>query len=190
MIKDFFSRIVEKVRYPKLLLLLLTFIAAYFFFATKDFEVIHSRISALSPLSAFIAGVLYVYGFSAGFATSVFMIIAEDNSIWMMGLIAGIGSVLGDLVIFRLIRESFADEIKKLSEERLILHIHHRTPDIFKRYLLPLFAVFIIASPLPDEIGVAFLAASTKMSTLRFSIISYVLNTAGIFVILYIGSAA
>ena len=50
-------------------------------------------------------------------------------------------------------------------------------------------AGFIIASPLPDEIGVTMIAASKSISAKVFSVISYVLNTAGIFVILMIGGS-
>ncbi len=85
------------------------------------------------------------------------------------------------------IRYSFKDEVKKMYREKLVMYINHKTPSFLKRYLLPVVAGFIIASPLPDEIGVTMLAASKSISAKVFSVISYVLNTAGIFVILMIG---
>jgi len=50
-----------------------------------------------------------------------------------------------------------------------------------------IFAGFVIASPLPDEIGVSLLAGTTKISTRTFAILSYFLNTAGIFIVLLAG---
>ena len=96
--------------------------------------------------------------------------------------------MVGDLIIFNFVRYSLDDEIKKLSKEKIVSYINHKTPNLFKKYLIPVIAGFIIASPLPDEIGVSLLAASMTISTKIFSIISYVLNTAGIFVILIIGN--
>ncbi len=93
------------------------------------------------------------------------------------------------LIIFKFIRYSFADEIEKLSKEKAIKHFNNKIPNLLKKYFIPILACFIIASPLPDEIGVSLLAASQSISTNFFSILSYVLNTAGIFVILLIGSA-
>lgn len=104
-------------------------------------------------------------------------------------MIGGLGALLGDLFIFNFIRHSFNDEVKKLYREKLIIYASHKTPGFLKRYLLPVAAGFIIASPLPDEIGVTMLAALKSISVKVFSVISYVLNTAGIFAILAIGSA-
>jgi len=95
--------------------------------------------------------------------------------------------VIGDLFIFSFIRSSFIDEIKKLSREKIIKHFNGKSPSIFKEYLLPVVAGFIIASPLPDEIGISLLAASSMISTKAFAVVSYLLNTAGIFALLYLG---
>lgn len=67
-----------------------------------------------------------------------------------------------------LIRQSFADEIRRLSREKIIAYFHHNIPGFFKKYTLPAAAGFIIASPLPDEIGVTMPAASKVISTKIF----------------------
>ena len=103
-------------------------------------------------------------------------------------MIAGFGALIADLVIFKFIRSSFKEEVDKLSQEKIVQNINNHVPNSLKRYLLPVFAGFIIASPLPDEIGVTLLAAVKPISIKIFSILSYVLNTAGIFVILIIGN--
>ena len=97
--------------------------------------------------------------------------------------------MVGDLIIFKFIRYSFADEIDKFSKEKAINRLNNKIPNLLKKYFVPVLAGFIIASPLPDEIGVSLLATSRSISTKFFSILSYVLNTAGIFIILLIGTA-
>ena len=111
-----------------------------------------------------------------------------ENPTVVFGLIGGLGALVGDLFIFNFLRHSFADEISKFRKEKIVLYINRKVPNLFKKYLVPVFAGFIIASPLPDEIGVALLAASRTISTKIFSLLSYALNTAGIFVILVIGN--
>ena len=92
------------------------------------------------------------------------------------------------VVFLRLFHVSpFKDEVRKLYREKLIRYIGNKTPSLLKKYFLPVFAGFIIASPLPDEIGVTLLAASKSISAKVFSVISYALNTAGIFAILLAG---
>ena len=94
--------------------------------------------------------------------------------------------MIGNLIIFKFIRNQFSDELRKLSNEKIIVWINSKIPR-GKNYLLPVLACFIIALPLPDEIGIAILAASRRIPTKVFVIISYALNIAGILAILIIG---
>jgi uncharacterized membrane protein YdjX (TVP38/TMEM64 family) len=142
----------------------------------------------LNYLGSFFAGIFFVYGFTAAPATAILLIIAKQQNIIISCLVAGIGSLIGDLIIFKIIRHSFQDEIDELSKEEISLQIGRSIPGSLKKYLAVIFAGIIIASPLPGEIGVSLLAISTKISQKTFIVLSYVLNTIGIFVILWIGS--
>ena len=177
-----------KIKYPKLILLALTFIIAYILFRGRAFLPFHNFLLSLGYLGSFLAGVLFVYGFTAAPATAILLILAKEQNILLAGFIAGFGSLIGDLLIFSLIRYSFADEFEKLSKERVFLYVKNKTPHVFRKYLVPVLAGFIIASPLPDEIGISLLAASKTISIRTFSIISYMLNSAGIFIILILGA--
>lgn len=176
-------------KYPKFLLLFITFLIAYLLFNGRTNPKFYVFIVSLGFLGTFLTGILFTYGFTAAPATAIFLILAKEQNIFLAGLIGGLGALLGDLFIFNFIRYSFNDEVRKLYRERLVMYVNGKTPNLIKRYLLPVVAGFIIASPLPDEIGVTMLAASRSISVKIFSVISYVLNTAGIFAVLIIGSA-
>ncbi|MDD5163502.1 MAG: hypothetical protein PHD95_04820 [Candidatus ainarchaeum sp.] len=178
----------SKIRYPKFLLLILTFIIAYILFSGRNLLFLQQALLALNYLGSFFAGIFFVYGFTAAPATAILLIIAKQQNIVVSCLVAGIGSVIGDLIIFKIIRHSFQDEIDELSREEISLQIEKSIPGFLKKYLAVIFAGLIIASPLPDEIGVSLLAMATKISQKKFIVLSYVLNTIGIFVILLIGS--
>lgn len=177
-----------KIKYPKFLLLIFTFVIAYLMFTGQDFLPFHNSLFNLGYFGTFLAGVLFTYGFTAVPATVILLILAGEQNILFAGFIAGFGALIGDLIIFKFIRYSFADEIEKISQEKIINHINNKLPSLFKKYFVPILAGFIIAFPLPDEIGVSLLATSQSISTKFFSILSFSLNTAGIFIILIIGS--
>lgn len=167
---------------------MLTFAIAYILFLGRDFAPIQNTLLLLGYFGTFLAGILFTYGFTAAPATAILLILAKGQNILLSGLIGGLGALVGDFIIFKLIRNTFSDKIRKLSKEKTILKINNKMPHLLKKYLVPVLAGFIIASPLPDEIGVSMLAASSSISTRAFLAISYLLNTAGILVILAIGS--
>jgi hypothetical protein len=180
--------VLPRLKYPKLLLLLSTFVAAYVLFRQRDFLPFHNLILSLGYSGTFLAGFFFVYGFTAAPATAVLLMLTKEQNILGAGFIAGFGALVGDLLLFKFIRHSFSCEIERLSKERMVIFASGRVPGAIKRYVIPILAGFIIASPLPDEIGVSLFAASRQISIRVLSVVSYLLNTAGIFVILTIGS--
>lgn len=174
--------------YPKFLLLFITFLIAYLIFLGRFLEPLNNFILSAGYFGAFLAGIFFAYGFTAAPATALLLLMAQRQNVIVAGLIGGLGALVGDLLIFSFIRVSFADEIEKLSHERVLQKLNVRFPNHLKKYLLPVLAGFVIASPLPDEIGVTLLAAYKHVSFKVFTILSYVLNTLGILIILYVGT--
>lgn len=176
-----------KIKYPKFLLLIFTIVIAFLLFRGKNFTLIQNFLHALGIFGGFFTGILFVYSFTAAPASAVFLILAKQQNIFLLGITGGIGALCGDLVIFYFIRHSFGDEIELLAKEKFIVWINKKIPKFIRYYVVPVLGGIVIASPLPDEIGIALLASS-KMSPRVFSMLSLFLNTAGIFVILCIGN--
>jgi hypothetical protein len=177
-----------KIKYPKFTLLILTFILAYLLIASNDLTGIRELISHSGMLGIFLAGGLFTYGFTTATATAIFLIMSDNHDLLMTALIGGMGSVIGDLIIFKFIRSSFKDEIKKASREKIIKEANHAVPVKFRHYIRPLLGGMIIASPFPDEIGVGLLATDKRISQKMLIVISYIFNTLGIYLILLAGS--
>ena len=176
-----------RIKYPKFTLLLFSFFVAYLLFSWRSSLPFQDVLLTLGYPSAFLIGLLFSYGFTTSTAIVFLLMLAKDYNIFLFGLIAGMGALTSDLLIFTFIRSSFTDEIKEISNEKPVKKLRHMIHGHLKKYLLPVLAGFIIASPLPDEIGVCLLAAS-KISPRVFSLLSYLLNTLGIIAILAIGS--
>lgn len=134
-------------------------------------------------LSAFIAGVLFVSSFTVMTGAVTLLILAESLHPIVIGIIAGIGAVVGDLTIFRLVKDDLSQEIKGIYD-----HIdgdHHFTKLLHSKYFswtLPVVGAIIIASPLPDEIGVSLMGIS-NMNIYKFIPLSFLLNAIGIFLV-------
>lgn len=177
-----------KIKYPKIITLLLTIVLSIVVFSERAYLPFHDQLVSSGYAGAFFSGLFFCYGFTAAPATAILLIIADDINILLASLIAGLGALAGDLLIFKFIRSSFRDEIEKLSSEKIFVFVGLKTPGVFKKYLFPLVAGLIIASPLPDEIGVSLLAFSGSISIPVFIFLSYALNLSGIYLILFAGS--
>lgn len=177
--------------YPRLLVLGMCIGAAYVLYQIGMFEWLDGHLHGFGYPGAFAAGLLFSYGFTSPFAIAAFVAMAHDVNPWIAGPLAGIGALLSDLVIFELLRLSaFGREIDRLSATNVIsrLHalMHHETvPEFLRRASLWVLAVFVIASPLPDELGVALLSATTKISQRAFVVLCFAVNTLGILAIMF-----
>ena len=125
-------------------------------------------------------GILFVFTFTAALGVVVLASLVDTYPIASIALVAGFGSLLGDLVIFRFVRERLLQEIQsiynRLGGENLTQILHK----VYLRWTLPILGALVIASPLPDELGVTLMGISDIRPS-RFAVLSYFLNTAGIF---------
>ncbi len=176
------------MKYPRFFALALTIIIAILIFNNeriinpKNFLVIENY------LSSFTLGILYVYGFTAALSTGALLVIAGQQNIFITGVIAGLGALMGDLIIFKFVRGTFNSELERLGKTRFVKKIRKFLKDHSTlNKSVPFIAYIIIASPLPDEIGVSMAALYKNTSTKAFSILSFFLNTLGIFIILILG---
>ncbi len=176
-------------KYPKLFLFIGLIIFAYFIFTRPFTSGLINFFASINHLGVFISGVLIPFGFSAPFGIGLLTKIPYSN-ILLGALIAGTGAMLADLIIFKTIKFSFMDEFKKLEKTPAIKKIENITKKNkhvkVVHYLLYIFAGIMIASPLPDEIGVSMLAGLTTIKPLKLGIISLILHTTVIFFILLI----
>ncbi len=133
-------------------------------------------------LGSLIAGIFFVSIFTAVPAGVVLFEIAATNSIWEVALFGGIGALIGDLIIFRFIKDSLSEDIRlfmgKSGWRRLTAVLNVR----LVRWMVPLIGALIVASPLPDEIGLTMMGLS-KMKTSVFIPLSFLLNFFGILII-------
>ena len=192
-IRENIPRGVHKVKkvvgfhYPKLLILIISIAVAYYVFSRPGVMDWVGGLNSLSYVGILIAGIMLAFGFSAPFSVG-FFIAAQPSSLLLATLIGGFGAMIGDLLIFKTIKWSFMDEFKRLEKTKTIKFIEQKIKNnkniLIKHYLLYAFAGIMIATPLPDEIGVSMLAGLTTIKPAVLSVISFVLHSLAIFLIL------
>lgn len=173
----------QRWKYKNLTLLFLSIIFAFFLSRYEPFHIFLLNLGNYGYIGAFVAGVLFVSTFTVATGAIILLILAERLSPIEIGIIAGLGAVLGDFVIFRFIQDNLAEEVKEIYEN--IDGNHHLQRVFHTKYFswtLPVMGALIIASPFPDEIGVSLMGIS-KMKTYQFLCISFILNALGIFLI-------
>jgi hypothetical protein len=143
--------------------------------STKEYEIIAS----------FIAGIFYTSIFTVAPAATAITEIANRSNPFLIAFIGGFGALLGDYIIFKYIRDNISGYISSIAHK--IRRESILESKIFS-FSFSLIGAVIVASPLPDEIGLALMGI-TKMRTIYFITISYLLNFIGILVLALIGKA-
>lgn len=176
-------------RYHNTILLATSLLLLFLFADSAIVETVLQRFGGHGYLGAFVAGVFFVSTFTVAPATVLLFHIAQEGfGLLGIALAAGAGSVLGDLLIFRFFKRHLFSEAAPLlaQAKRTPLHALFHSPHF--GWLTPLLGALIIASPLPDEIGIGFMGV-TKITQWQFILLTYVLNASGIWAILSLAQA-
>ena len=135
------------------------------------------------PLEAFIAGVFFTSIFTTAPAIVALGHIAQGHSVILTALVGAAGAVIGDLIIFRFMRDEFSEHLLEVIEsKKLKVRLRALRRVRLFRWFSFLTAGLILASPLPDELGISILGF-TKPRLSFFIPFSYLFNFLGILVI-------
>lgn len=146
------------------------------------------HLGSFSYLGAFIAGGLFVSILTIGTAAIVLTTLSGEISPILLAVIAGAGAVVGDYVIMHFINDNLENELKGNLNQGQLHKLKHLIHTKYFNWILPVIGAIIIASPLPDELGVSLMGLA-KMSTVQFIILSYILNSIGIAILIFAGRA-
>jgi hypothetical protein len=172
----------KKWKYPYLTTLLISIFIAIFLLQDQSFKSWILDLGSLEYIGVLIAGMMFVSSFTVAISIAILAILSENIHPIAIGLIGGVGAVMGDYLVFKLVRSRLTEEITALFGEENISYVKTVLRSKYISWTLPIIGVAIIASPLPDELGVSLLGIS-KMSEAKFIFISYVSNSIGILMV-------
>lgn len=129
--------------------------------------------------ASFLAGLFFTSLLTTAPAIAVLGELAQEGNLFLVAAVGAMGSVVGDFLIFMFVRDRVSRDAEFLLRGPRMMRIFH----VFKhrrfRRILPWVGALIIASPLPDELGLALLGVS-KLRNRTFVFISYSMNFGGI----------
>ncbi len=139
---------------------------------------------AWAYLGIFIAGILYSSMFTVAFSLLAFAGYAETMHPAVIAVIGGAGSVIGDATLFSFVRDelgtTLAHWVRHFRWKNLLRRLLGR-PHVRRSFLIAA-GCLVVASPLPDEVGILLLS-STRLSLRTFAALALPLNGIAIFLI-------
>lgn len=171
-------------KYKNLSFLFFSLVFAFFLGKLEPFHQFLLSLGTLGYLGSFFAGVLFVSTFGVATGIVALLVLAEKLNPILLGVIAGTGGVAADFLLFRFVKDRLIDEVKPIYDQ--LDHNHHLKKLLHTkhfRWVFPVVGAIIIASPLPDELGVSLMGIA-KMRNRTFLLLSFILNSSGIILFL------
>lgn len=169
-------------RYKNTILLIIS-ILVFIYFLDNDFiQFFIKSIGSFGYIGSFISGIFFVSVFTVAPASAIIFDAAKTLNPYLVALSAGIGGVVGDYIILRILKDKVFEELLPLFERARGSFLGTIFASPFFIWLMPLMGAVVIASPLPDEIGISLMGLS-KIKNWQFILITFLLNSIGIFII-------
>ena len=163
----------------KLVGISVSIVVAIYILKTDAAVVFFSHLENFELLGSFVAGFFFTSVFTTAPSIVVLGEIMQITPVWQVALMGGFGAALGDVILLMLIHTS----VKAETEYLLGQPRFGRFKKIFDTTLFHRLSFFIgaliIASPFPDELGLALIGVNHVSKTHLFCIL-FIMNSLGI----------
>lgn len=172
-----FNRLIFKLKYPHILILLALIIISYFIFA--DARVISAVTSLGSAvyLGSFISGMLFSLAITAPIGAG-FWSVAIPGNIFVAALFAGLGTAIIDVMIFRsiksVLRIKTADAHKSKLKPKVDRFLEHDILRIIISSITFDLTGFLIGIPLPHNLEKVLISSVTRLKEWEVGLMSFV----------------
>ncbi len=170
-------------------LVVLGLVVAVLFAKTDVVSYLATFTADFALLSSFIVGLFFTSVLTTAPAIVAIAEYSQFVSPLMLALVGAAGAVCGDLLIFRFVRSPLAHYIVRLASHGTLRAIGRTLSRGPLWWVVPALGALVIASPLPDELGLIMMGLS-GIRIPQFILLSYVMNVAGIFLIATAAQAA
>ena len=180
-----FYYLYKKSNYKHTLLLIISIIIVFFISTTPWGHNAIVRFSHFGYWGAFLAGMFFVFTFTITPATIVLLSYAQTHDPLMVAILAGLGGVVGDFIILKIMRDNVFHELRPLFMNLGGKYLSRVIRSRYFSWLAPIFGAIIVMSPFPDEVGIGLMGVS-HLKNWQFALLSFTLGSIGIFMIISI----
>lgn len=160
-------------------LIVVSVIFALYWLKTGTIERLINSAGEFEILSSLISGMFFTSIFTTAPAIVILGKLGQTEPLWVVAVMGAFGAMLGDLLIFRFVKDSLVKDVRTL----VSLAHPHRWRGIFHlkffRWFIAFLGAMVIASPLPDELGITMMGLA-KTDGKAFILVSFVMNFIGI----------
>lgn len=145
----------------------------------------HSLTLTILPVkfvAEIVAGIFYTSFLTSPVSLAMLVVLAKENNPIQTALLAGLGAAFGDFLIVRFFRSELSSDLNLISRELHLKKINIFLQKLHLDFISPVVGAVIVASPFPDELGMMMLGVS-KLKYREIMVLTYILNTAGILLI-------
>lgn len=172
-------------KYKNTFTLLVGILLLTYFINSPFIKNIIDGILALGYLGVFLAGIFFVSSFTVVPVSIILFFFAKELDPVSIALVAGLGAMFGDYLIFRFLKDYIFEELRPFFRKLKSSLFPRFKLNPYFSWIIPVLGAIIIASPFPDEIGIGLLGLS-KIKNWQFVLVSFVLNSLGILLMLLI----
>ncbi len=133
-------------------------------------------------LVSFIAGMFFTSLFTTAPALVILGELSQSENIFLVALIGGLGSMVGDYLLFWFVKNHLTTDLSLISEDSHFRRVARILKRNYFHRILPIVGVLFLISPLPDEPALALLGLSS-ISSRSFLLLSFLTHAAGILVV-------
>lgn len=173
--------------YPNLTLLFISLVLTVILARSGQIEHLVTFTDGLGVVGIFLAGMFFVSTFTVIPAAAVLFEFAQVYPPVVIAVVGGLGSTLGDYLGLLFIRDRLLAELNPFLKA---LHLYKKIRITHTKYftwLAPVVGAILIASPIPDEVGLTLLGV-TKIKTEIFVCIAFLINVTGLFLLALLAS--
>lgn len=156
---------------------------------TNIIALLAAGVSNFESVGSFIEGLFFSSMLTTAPAVIALFESATYVPAWKLSLFGGAGAVCGDMLIFRFVQSKLVEHILTAALHPRVVHLGRRIASGPLWFLGPVLGTIVIASPLPDELGLLMMGLS-HLRLVQFIPIAFAANAAGIYLIALAAQAA
>ena len=141
-----------------------------------------AQAAEFEEISSFISGIFFTSILTTAPAIVALGELGQHIAPWKVALFGGAGAVCGDILIFRFLHSPLANYVIRAAVNLRLRRLGGALEKSAFWWILPLIGAVVLASPLPDELGLLMMGLSS-MRLWSFMTLAYVMNAAGIYII-------
>ena len=174
--------------YPRLTTIALSYVAAGVLLLLLGAPFFQNLIVPFGIFGVLFAGALYTYSFTTSLGALLLIALAPYHPAGVIAVVAGIGAASADFLIFKFIRHDLKKEVHRIGSSKLIRQVCESGGILCKKWARNVLGVLIMASPFPDEIGIAMMS-TTRMKKESFLLLALIVDILGIYLLVSAGKS-